>query len=179
MDAFRTRLLVDSDQRVEHRDVAYRAMHYAAELLAPRCRAVVLDATYTARICRNELLDVVARVDGVLAVIECHVSAAVAEERFGARGTHPARDLTRKRVRALATSYPYYRRPPAIVTSTGDVPAASLLREALDKLLNNTDGVAWCASGLPRESIDMTADLGAEAPLAPAGLIVPNSQQRT
>ena len=151
MDQFRCRLLADSDQRVEDRDIAYRAMHLAAELLAPWCPTIVLDATYTAHVCRAELWYIVQHARGVLSVIECCVSPTTAETRWRARGMHPARDLTPQRVRTLATSYPYSNRPP-IVSSGGDVALASLVRELRATCLNDTEGAAWSANGLERES---------------------------
>jgi predicted kinase len=170
MDQFRSRLLVGSDQRVEHRDIAYRAMHFAAELLAPRCRTIVLDATYTAEVCRAELWGIAQRVSGLLSIVECRVSAAIAEQRFRERGTHPARDLTGQRVRALTMTYPYYERPEVIVAYAPDVAIARLVGEALDKRLNDSDGLAWCACGLPRESpMKATGDSDAEEQLARAG----------
>ena len=42
MDQFRARILPLSDQRVDDRDVAYEAMHFAAESFARWCQTAIL-----------------------------------------------------------------------------------------------------------------------------------------
>jgi predicted kinase len=150
MDRFRERLLPRSMQTVADRDLAYRAMHLTAELLAPWCPTVVLDATYTAGSCRSELVSLVQRAEGEMSLLECHVGPAVAVERFLRRGDHPAVDLDVKRVAALAESYPYFSAAYAVEpTEAADLaggrlhPGGPLHPEAL---------AAWCRRGLPRET---------------------------
>lgn len=153
MDEIRHRVLPQSDQRVEHRDIAYRAMHVTAELMAGWCATIVLDATYTAATCRMELMQVVHRVDGILFVVECHVDAAVAVERFTQRGAHPAIDLTPERVAALARDYPYSAEACAVAHAT---PAELALTTVIGHLdtspLGLADGATWCGRGRTREA---------------------------
>lgn len=152
MDEFRQRMLPQSDQRVEHRDIAYRAMHLAAELMAPWCPVVVVDATYTARTCRADLLQVVERVSGHLFVVECHVDPATAEQRLATRHMHPAVDLTPARVVALAQDYPY---SDAVVAVSDDGARTRLihsLTRSVTEPLSAAGRVEWCLRGQLREA---------------------------
>jgi predicted kinase len=152
VDEFRRRLLPRSDLRVEDRDVAYRAMHVTAELLASRWPHLVLDATYTAEPCRSELVEVVTRVRGVLSLVECRVTPTVADGRFRRRRSHPAHDLTSARVVSLAQAYPYHRGTLAIAADTRGGGIARVLPAVLDRSLDAGEMALWCASGLPREA---------------------------
>jgi predicted kinase len=152
MDRFRERVLPFSEQCVEHRDVAYRAMHFTAELMAPFRSLVVMDATYTASACRTDLMSVVERLGASLCVFECHVSAQTAVERFLRRGRHPAVDLNAARVARLALAYPYFGSAFAIGEDAG---AAGDLSRATQYLRSDPPGLLnrrhWCRHGQPRE----------------------------
>ena len=106
MDATRQRLLPDAPHTRADRQVAYRGMHFAAELLLAAGAGAVLDATYDQPEDRAEL----ARIAGAQCkLIECHVSPSIAAARLRERGLNdPARpDLTEERVRRLVRDYPY------------------------------------------------------------------------
>ena len=151
MDAFRQRLLPHSDQRVEHRDLAYRAMHYAAELLAPWCPTLILDATYTAAACRAELVQVVDRVGGQLFVIERGIDAVSAQQRFAMRHLHAAVDLTAERVVQLVEGYPYSDAAFAVADDSRVTLVDSQGRLVIPAL-SAAAGAEWCRRGQPRES---------------------------
>jgi predicted kinase len=151
MDGFRRRILPVSRQTVEDRDVAYRAMHCAAESMAPWCRTIVLDATYTAATCRRELVDVVQQTAGDLFVIECHVDPAVAVKRFLERTDHPAVDLDVGRVGMLAENYPYFSAACAVEVEK-DEAAACGSHLPLGVPLHRDARAAWCRRGQPRET---------------------------
>jgi uncharacterized protein len=154
VDAFRQRLLPDSDQRLEHRDIAYRAMHLAAELLGRWCSTTVLDATYATEPCRVAVADLVERTGDTLTLVECHVDPEVAVGRLAARGSHPAVDLTPERVAVLAATYPYSDEAYAIDTSRmpDAFEAARHALTCLDSARPAFDLWAWCRKGLPRVS---------------------------
>ncbi len=155
MDAFRRRVLPQSDQRVEHRDIAYRAMHAAAELLAPWCATLVLDATYTAAVCRQDLLGTIERTGGDLVVVECKVDPMIAVQRFESRDAHPAVDLTADRVTALARGYPYF--PGAYILQGDPSPTTHVCHLALEgstRPMSRVDRTRWCRYGQPRERDD-------------------------
>jgi predicted kinase len=151
MDQFRRRVLPGSDQRVEHRDIAYRAMHLTAELMVPRCGTVIVDATYTARECRLDLACMVDRVGASLLVVECHVEASAAVARFLRRNEHPAVDLTVGRVAALAADYPYFDRAYALNGRDEErVDLAESLRARRPIEMGPSQIPAWCEAGRPR-----------------------------
>jgi predicted kinase len=156
VDDVRQRLLPGSDQRVEHRDLAYREMHGAAAAAASPAGTVILDATYTAEPCRQGLAEMVTRSGGVLFVIECHVEPSVAVMRWMSRGVHAAVDLTQTRVATLAHEYPYFRDACALFTP-GDRRNALFLAVAYlqGEPLSLEQQAAWCAIGRPREEPSM------------------------
>lgn len=167
MDQFRLRAIPDSDLRVEHRDIAYRAMHLAAELMAARCGALVLDATYTARRCRADLAGVVRRAGASLFVVECHAAAATAVERFLRRGAHPAADLTGARVAALAAAYPYYDGAYGLTWGRNvDRELASVVRHVQGAPMTPRQIDGWRRRGQPRVASEGAA--GGPAPRAGA-----------
>ncbi len=88
------------------REVSYRAMLFAAELLLHAGSGAVLDAPYGHAEDRAELARVAA---GKWKLIECRVSEEIAVERLRARGIpDPSRpDLTEERVRKLNREYRY------------------------------------------------------------------------
>src|SRR5579862_1236748 len=106
MDATRQRILPNAAHTREDRAAAYRAMHFAVELLLAAGAGAVLDAPY------NQPADC-AELDRISAarykLIECHVSPETAIARLHARGwPDPTRpDLTDDRVRHLVTTHPY------------------------------------------------------------------------
>jgi predicted kinase len=106
MDATRQRLLPDAAHTRADRRVAYRGMHFAAELLLATGAGAVLDAPYDHPEDRAEL----ARIAGAQCrLIECQIAPDVAAARLLERGLDdPTRpDLTEARVRRLVQSYPY------------------------------------------------------------------------
>lgn len=151
MDRFRRRVLPLSDLRVEHRDIAYRAMHVAAELMAPLCPVLILDATYTAAVCRRDLMQVVERVKGGLYVIECHVDATVAVERFVRRGDHPAVDLTPQRVAMLADGYRYCAGAFAVGGRSQGADLSSVVQYVRGLPLDRARRIRWERRGGARE----------------------------
>jgi len=108
MDAVRRRLLPDAAHTRADRRVAYRAMHWAAELLLAAGAGVILDAPYGHAEDREELARVEATSGVAAQVIECRVSPAVAVARFRERGADAVRlDLTEELVERLVREHPY------------------------------------------------------------------------
>jgi predicted kinase len=105
MDAVRARILPNAPHNRADRQVAYRAMHLAAELLL-RSRAVaILDAPYGHAEDREELAGIAGP---ELRLIECRVSPETAVRRFRERGPDPIRlDLTEELVFTTARDYAY------------------------------------------------------------------------
>jgi len=106
MDATRQRLMPDAKHTRADREVAYRAMLFAAELLLGAGSGAVLDAPFGHAEDRAEL-DRIAH--GRWKLIECRVSEDAAVERLRSRGIpDPSRpDLTEERVRRLNREYRY------------------------------------------------------------------------
>jgi hypothetical protein len=129
-------------------------MHFAAELLAPWCKTVVLDATYTAAICRRGLVDVVDRTGGTLVVIECRVSISSAVERWVRRAAHPALDLTAERVAELARDYPYFSAPPRVGAESLELDFVVLAQRAAGEPLTAAACADWCNHGSSRKSCE-------------------------
>jgi predicted kinase len=151
MDWFREQILPDSDQRVEHRDIAYRAMHVAAEVVVNCTAMVIVDATYTAAPCRRDLVRRIERSSGDLAIVECHVDAAVARQRLAGRGAHPAVDLTPERASRLAAGYRYFDGAYAVWPGRGDESLEGLLEYVRRHEPDAREREAWCRAGQPRE----------------------------
>jgi predicted kinase len=106
MDATRQRLMPTASHTRADREVAYRAMLFAAELLLHAGSGAVLDAPYGHAEDRAELARVAG---GRYKLIECRVSEEAAVERLRARGIpDPTRpDLTEERVVRLNREYRY------------------------------------------------------------------------
>ena len=106
MDATRQRLLPAASHSRADREVAYRAMLFAAELLLNAGASVILDAPYGHAEDRADLARVAG---GKWKLIECRVSEEAAVERLRARGIpDPTRpDLTEGRVIQLNREYRY------------------------------------------------------------------------
>jgi predicted kinase len=106
MDATRRRILPNAAHTRTDRQAAYRAMHFAAELLLRAGAGVILDAPYGHAEDREELARVAALADYRL--IECKVSPETAAQRFRARGPDPeCPDLNEDVVRLSAERYAY------------------------------------------------------------------------
>ena len=102
MDATRQRLLPGAPHTRADREVAYRAMTMAAELLHRAGAAVILDAPYGHREDRDAI-ETLAPV-----WVECKVSPEGAVKRSQARGFDPERpDLTEEVVRESAAQWEY------------------------------------------------------------------------
>jgi predicted kinase len=106
MDATRQRLLPGAAHTRADRQVAYRGMHFAAELLLSAGASAVLDGPYQQPEDREELAQIS---HGRYRLIECHVPPGVAAARLRARGLpDPERpDLTEDKVAQLARDYRY------------------------------------------------------------------------
>jgi len=105
MDATRRRILPGAAHTRADREAAYRAMHFAAELLLTAGASVILDAPYGHPEDREEI----ARIGGDrLMRIECRVTPETAVRRFRARGPDPIRlDLTEEVVAQMVRDYEY------------------------------------------------------------------------
>jgi predicted kinase len=102
MDATRQRILPDAAHTRADREVAYRAMQLAAELLRDAGAGVVLDAPYG----HAEDREPVRQLAQVW--IECRVTAETAAARFRQRGPDAIRlDLTEDVVRREVSRYAY------------------------------------------------------------------------
>jgi hypothetical protein len=123
MDATRQRLLPDAAHTRADREVAYRAMEWAAEMLP----GVVLDAPYG----HDEDYAGLVRLGAV--VIECHVSPETAVHRFRERGPDAVRkDLTEDEVRRQVAEYRY--RGGALVLDTDRLTPDAALRDVVLRL---------------------------------------------
>jgi hypothetical protein len=127
MDSFRRRLIPDSPHHHEHIDIAYRAMHYAADLLLEQGMSIMVDSTYSRSEQRREIESIAVRTGARLVPIQCRVPPAVAVNRFRRRSTdHPALDLDERRVARLAAEYPYLDSC-LLVDTTGSIASCLLL----------------------------------------------------
>jgi predicted kinase len=106
MDATRQRLMPAASHTRADREIAYRAMHFAAELLLAAGAGAVIDAPYGHAEDRAELRSMSA---GRYKMIECRVSPETATARLRARGIpDPSRpDLTEERAARLNREHPY------------------------------------------------------------------------
>jgi predicted kinase len=106
MDATRRRILPGAAHTRADRQVAYRAMHLAAELLLAAGATAILDAPYGHQEDREELARIAAGAD--VRLIECRVSPETAVRRFRQRGPDAVRlDLTEELVERMVREYPY------------------------------------------------------------------------
>jgi predicted kinase len=117
MDDTRARLLPNAAHTRADRRVAYRAMAFAAELLAACGCGVILDAPYGRPEDRREL----ARLP--LHLVECAVPPQAALERFAGRDPrHPGMPgLTLRRVELLVREFPYTGKGLLLDTATEPV----------------------------------------------------------
>lgn len=134
MDATRARLMPDSTHTRADRRVAYRAMHFAAELLLERGATVILDAQYGHPEDREEVEQICARTGSGLYLIECRVDPELAARRFRDRpASHPGLDLTQELVIEMARAFPYSGR--GLMIDTGEISIGECerrIREYLD-----------------------------------------------
>lgn len=105
MDATRQRILPGAAHTRADREVAYRAMHLAAELLLAAGASAILDAPYGHPEDRSEI----ARIGGGrLKRIECSVTPETAVRRFRKRGPDAIRlDLTDELVARMVRDYAF------------------------------------------------------------------------
>lgn len=110
MDATRQRIMPDSPHTRADRAVAYRAMHFAAELLLAAGAGVILDAPYGHHEDRREVAGIAARTCAAAFLVECAVPPEVAVARLARRGPDAVRlDLTPERVAAMVREFRYSR----------------------------------------------------------------------
>ena len=129
MDATRRRILPAAAHTRADRQVAYRAMHLAAELLLAAGASAILDAPYGHQEDREELARIAADAD--VRLIECRVSPETAVSRFRQRGPDPVRlDLTEELVRRMVREYRYTRAGLMVDTE------AESQRECLERIEN-------------------------------------------
>jgi predicted kinase len=108
VDAIRQRILPDSNQNIDDRNIAYRAMHLMAELLLRQGATVVVDATYNRNLHRKGLAAILKTVETHTALIQCKAPLDVVLARFKSRPPgHAALDLTEDVVRELWTNFAY------------------------------------------------------------------------
>lgn len=108
MDAVRQRILPGAAHTRADREVAYRAMHFAAESLLRAGASVILDAPYGHPEDREDLARIAA--GAALGLIECSVPPETAVRRFRERGPDAVRlDLTEELVLEMVREYPYTR----------------------------------------------------------------------
>ena len=124
MDATRQRIQPHAAHTRADREVAYRAMHFAAELLLTAGSSVILDAPYGHQEDRVELARIACRSEWKL--VECRVSPETAARRLRARIPDPTRpDLTEDLVRQSVHEYPYTSA--GIVVDTEALPVEEIL----------------------------------------------------
>jgi predicted kinase len=125
----------DSRHTRHDRRIAYRAMHFAAELLLDCSQTVILDAQYAHPEDRSEVEQIAARTGATLYLIECKVSPDVAVRRFRERPPdHPGLDLTEELVAEMARAFPFLGT--GLLIDTGDLPVAECARR-IDAWLAN------------------------------------------
>ena len=147
MDAVRVRLLPDSAHTRQDRQVAYRAMHLAAEAAARAGAGVIVNACYSHASDRRDIEQAAQRAGVPLYLVEFRVSAPVAVARWQSRRrAHPGADLTEERVRELVERFPYFG---GGQTVDGEQPAEQILKSIEDYLAHGTPLTlgSWSASG--------------------------------
>lgn len=152
-DAFVARLFPGSSNTAQERQLAYRALHLAAELLLNCRNNIVIDGVYELRDPREELESIIASTNSLLFVIACKVTPQEAVNRFTARPAgHPGVDLTADAVYQKALRYPFPSIGRQVDTSKG-------LRDCLadvEGYLSSFDPAPsgrWTESGLSTASV--------------------------
>jgi len=132
MDRTRQRILPGTHTEGD-RHAAYRAMHFAAELLVRGGRSVILDAPYRHREDRDDLAAAVARSGARLRWIECHIAPDMASARQKVRGFDAERaDLDETVVAERARQHPYTGQ--GLQLETGELSPEDCLRQVEDYL---------------------------------------------
>ncbi len=139
MDATRARLLPEAAHTREDRRVAYRAMAWAAGLLAV-AQDVVLDAPYGHTEDRRDIEEI----GRPFFLIECRIDAAEAGQRFVSRDRGFRLDLTRGAVEEMATAYPYSGC--GLTLDTGAMPVAECLDRIARYIESGTPQRLWAGS---------------------------------
>ncbi|HYR87340.1 MAG TPA: ATP-binding protein [Terriglobia bacterium] len=130
VDRVRERVLPDSDQRQEHRDIAYRSMHSTAEYLIRAGQGVIVNATYNRQLHRKEL----AAIQGQAFLVQCKAPLDLVISRFRSRPPgHPAVDLTEEKVLELWTNYAYSSDGLMVDTSQSPEVSVAEVRAWLDR----------------------------------------------
>ena len=130
MDATRQRILPGTHTEAD-RHAAYRAMHFAAELLARAGHCVILDAPYRQGEDRGDLARAVAASAARLKWIECHLAPEMAAARQKARGFDPERaDLDEEVVPERARRHAYTGQ--GLTLETGELSPGECLRRVED-----------------------------------------------
>jgi predicted kinase len=135
MDRTRARLMPESSHTRADREVAYRAMLFAAELLLQSGESVILDAPYGHSEDRRAIEEVVERTRARLFLVECRVSPELAAARLASRDPrHPGLlDLTPERARELARAFDYTAKGLLLDTgATAPEDALPLIRSYLE-----------------------------------------------
>ena len=108
MDAIRVRLMPNSAHTREDREIAYRAMHLAAEVLLRHGLDVIVNASYSHPEDRREVRQIASATCSPLCFVECTVPREIALERNRQRRAHhPGLDLTDERVTELVRNFPF------------------------------------------------------------------------
>ena len=108
VDAIRQRIIPDSDQRPEDRDIAYRTMHLLAEHLLLAGKGVIVNATYNREVHRRELVSMLKSIGYPAALVQCKAPLDTVISRFKSRPPgHAALDLTEELVRELWSNFAY------------------------------------------------------------------------
>lgn len=147
MDAIRMRLLPYAAHTRADRIVAYRAMHYTAEMLARSRQSVIVNAVYGHRRDRLEIHECADRACAPLYLVQFKVTTPVALERARLRRQHhPGLDLDDARVTHLVESFCYF--DGGLVVDSED-PAATILEQVQHYLDASPpfDAGAWIAKG--------------------------------
>jgi len=132
MDAVRVRVLPESAHTRQDRQVAYRAMHLAAEAAARAGACVIVNACYSHASDRRDIEQAAQRAGVPLYLVEFRVSAPVAVARWQSRRqAHPGADLTEARVRELVNRFPYFG---GGQTVDGEQPAEEVFKAIEDYL---------------------------------------------
>jgi uncharacterized protein len=108
MDSVRQRVLPNSDQRLEHRDIGYRAMHLLAEHLLRTGQTVIVNATYNRELHRTELGTILKSLECPAVLVQCTAPLDLVISRFKSRPPgHAALDLDEDLVRELWSKFAY------------------------------------------------------------------------
>ena len=129
VDAIRQRVLPNSGQKIEDRDIAYREMHRLAESALRSGRSVIVNATYNRAVHRKAA----ASISNGAMLIQCRAPLETVLSRFRSRPPgHAALDLTEDLVRELWTNFAWSS--DGIVADTIDGAVAHVNASTADSL---------------------------------------------